>query len=149
MAFYEGCEDPVVLHAALERIAPLARRAVADFLRAHAEDALPAPADLRPARAPASASEAAATLAALRDLPLIQALGRSIGRRVEAIEIAASAEFPVGARVIVPERASFPPPGRRLAGAVELTGTSLTVRLDNGETWEGPPSLAVLEGHAP
>jgi hypothetical protein len=40
----------------------------------------------------------------MEDFALLQVLARSIGRRIETIEIAASAEFPEGARVNVPEQ---------------------------------------------
>jgi hypothetical protein len=69
-------------------------------------------------------------------------MARSIGRRIEAIEIVASAEFPEGARVVVPLKVAYPAHGPSAAGTVEATGTALRVLLDNGETWEGPPSLA-------
>jgi S1-C subfamily serine protease len=72
-------------------------------------------------------------------------LARSIGQRIETIEIAASADFPVGARVTVPVKPTFPRNGTVVTGVVETTGTALQVRLDNGETWHGPPSLARLE----
>ena len=84
------------------------------------------------------------TLKTTTDFALLQVLARSVGRRIEAAEIAASAEFPEGARVLVPANPTFPPSGPSLAGSVEGTGTMLRVLLDNGETWSGPPSLARL-----
>jgi hypothetical protein len=47
-------------------------------------------------------------------------------------------------RVRVPERAKHPRTGPFQDGTVEETGTQLTVLLDSGETWSGPPSLARL-----
>lgn len=84
------------------------------------------------------------TLKTAADFSLLQVLARSVGRRIEALEIAASAEFPKGARVIVPAVPTFPPSGAPLPGTVEETGTMLRVLLDNGETWSGAPSLARL-----
>jgi hypothetical protein len=144
MAFFDGCDDIVLLHQLGVEIAPKVRRLVAQELTKVTEDALPGPAELRPARESANKEEAIATLRRTNDFSLLQVLARSIGRRVETIEIAASADFPEGARVEVPEQPSFPPKGRTLAGTVEVTGTQLQVALDNGETWEGAPSLAKL-----
>ena len=48
--------------------------------------------------------------------------------------------------MLVPEKADYPPSGKVMAGTVETTGTTLRVLLDNGETWQGPPSLAALAG---
>ena len=115
---------------------------VGQILRRGDEEAIPPPAELRPAREPAPRDQALRTLRETNDFALLQVMARSIGRRIESAEIAASAEFPEGARVSVPENAKYPPSGRRLEGTVESTGTSLQVLLDNGETWNGPPSLA-------
>ncbi|MBA4181782.1 MAG: hypothetical protein C0506_14425 [Anaerolinea sp.] len=121
---------------------------VGQMLARGPEEAIPPPAALRPARTPASPAEAMQAVRATSDFALLQVLARSIGRRIEAVEIAASAEFPEGARVTVPANPAFPPSGERLAGTVEVTGTTLRVLLDNGETWSGPPSLARLSRHA-
>jgi hypothetical protein len=142
IACFEACDDLVLLHRLLGEIAPRARKLVAGFLSRGDEDSIPEPADIRAAREAASQEEALKTLRATNDFALLQALSRAIGRRVEALEIVASAEFAEGTRVEVPERVAFPPAGRRVTGTVETTGTSLAVRLDNGERWEGPPSLA-------
>lgn len=145
MAFFEGCDDISLLHTLAAEIAPRARKLVGQFLARGTEDSIPPPATLRPARESASPEQAVATLRRTDDFPLLQVLARSIGRRIETIEIAASADFPVGARVTVPARPGFPRDGSALPGVVEATGTALQVRLDNGETWHGPPSLARLE----
>lgn len=145
MAYFESCDDPVLLHQLIVEIAPRAKRMVAALMAKTPEESLPGPASIEPAEATASREEALRTLRSTRDFPLLQALARAIGRRVEAVEIAASAEFPEGARVRVPEKPSFPPPAGSLPGTVTETGTTLRVRLDSGETWEGPPSLARLE----
>ena len=79
------------------------------------------------------------------DFALLQGMARAIGQRIETIEIAASADFPEGVRVNVPLKVTFPPANVRISGTVEITGTNLQVLLDNGETWNGPPSLARLE----
>ncbi len=144
MAFFEGCDDISLLHTLAAEIAPRARKLVGQFLARGTEDSIPPPATLRPARESASPEQAVATLRRTDDFPLLQVLARSIGRRIETIEIAASAEFPIGARVQVPPKPAFPPPERRVGGTVEATGTTLTVLLDTGETWQGPPSLARL-----
>lgn len=144
MAFFESTDDIVLLHRALGEVAQRAKKMVAQFLGRGTEDAIPPPADLRPARQTASSEQAMGTLKTTSDFALLQVLARSIGRRIEAVEIAASAEFPEGAHVVVPANPSFPPSGASLAGTVEVTGTMLRVLLDNGETWNGPPSLARL-----
>ncbi|NUQ56691.1 MAG: hypothetical protein HUU14_12450 [Dehalococcoidia bacterium] len=139
MAFFESCEDISLLHELIGEVAPRARRLIANLLSGGNEDAIPPPASIRSARAAASRDEAIRTLRQVDDFALLQVLARCIGQRIEAIEIAASADFPEGVRVTVPG------PAGRVSGAVEATGTVLRVRLDNGETWEGPPSSARLE----
>lgn len=146
MAFFEASDDVALLHQLLGEIAPRARKMVGKQLASGGEDSVPAPAELRPAKEAAGKDEALKTLRAANDFALLQVMARSIGQRVEAIEVAASAEFPEGARVSVPEKPTFPASGRRLQGTVETTGTMLQVLLDNGETWQGPPSLAALAG---
>lgn len=145
MAFFEDADDIGLLHQLVEEVAPRAKRMVSQYLARGAEDAIPPPADLRPARTAASRDEALNTLRSTTDFALLQVMARSIGRRVETIEIAASADFPVGARVTVPAKPTFPRNGAAIPGVVETTGTALQVRLDNGETWHGPPSLARLD----
>lgn len=144
MAFFEGTENIALLHQVTSEVAPRVRRMVGNLLARGSEETIPPPADLRPARDAATAEQALATLRGTQDFPLLQVLARSIGRRIEAIEIAASADFPEGARVLVPEQSRYPRAGRELEGTVEETGTFLRVLLDNGDTWEGPPSLARL-----
>ena len=46
----------------------------------------------------------------------------------------------------MPKSGKYPLGQRTLEGAVEQSGTMLQVLLDNGETWQGPPSLAELAG---
>ncbi len=145
LAFFEQCDDVMLLHQLIGEIAPRARKMVGQALAKGGEDAVPPPADLRAARAPAPQEQALQTLRKTNDFPLLQVMARTIGQRIETIEIAASAEFPEGVRVSVPEKVAFPPAARRAAGTVEETGTQLQVLLDNGETWHGPPSLARLE----
>lgn len=144
MAFFEDSDDVALLHGLTAEIAPRVKRMVGRMLAKGTEESIPPPADLNPAREAASRAEALATLRKTDDFPLLQVMARSIGRRIEAIEIAASAEFPEGARVRVPEKPGYPRSGRELGGTVEETGTALRVSLDNGETWTGPASLARL-----
>jgi hypothetical protein len=144
IAYYEATEDMAALRSALEEAAPRVKRMVAGFLRRGTEETIPPPADLRGAREPADARAALATLLAAQDFSLLQTITRAIGRRIETLEIAASAEFPVGVRVLVPEKRAYPRSAAELPGKVEDTGTVLRVLLDNGETWEGPASLARL-----
>lgn len=146
IAFFEACDDAVLLHRLTRELAPRVRKAVQELLKNASEDELPPPADLYPAAEAASEKAALATLSGTRDFALLQALARSIGRRIEAIEIVASAEFDEGTRVNVPVPVAFPPGKRREAGVVKQTGTTLQVALDNGESWSGPPSLATKEG---
>ena len=146
LTFFERCDDAVLLHQLIGEVAPRARKLVSTFLAKGTEEAIPPPADLRAAREAASGEQALAALRGTQDFALLQVLARAIGQRIEAIEIAASAEFPEGARVAVPAKATFPPSGPQLEGTVEETGTTLRVLLDNGETWAGPPTLARLAG---
>jgi hypothetical protein len=146
LAYFEASDDIALLHELTAEVAPRAKRMVGKYLARGTEESIPPPADLRPAREPATREEAVATLRKTDDFALLQVLARAIGRRIEAIEIAASADFPAGARVRVPEQPRYPRRGARVTGVVESTGTSLQVLLDNGETWQGPPSLAELAG---
>jgi hypothetical protein len=146
IAFFETSDDPSLLHELLEEIAPRAKRAVGQFLRKGGEDAIPPPADIGAARDPAPAQEASATTRATNDFALMQALARAIGRRLEAIEIAASADFSEGSRVHVPAEERYPAGAPTQPGIVEETGTTLEVLLDTGERWRGPASLARLAG---
>ncbi len=146
LAFFEQSDDALLLHRLIGEVAPRARKLVGQILAKGTEEAIPPPADLRAAKHPATQAEALKTLRATDDFALLQVLAKAIGLRIESIEIAASAEFPLGARVTVPEKPALPPSGAALDGTVEETGTILRVLLDNGETWEGPPSLARLAG---
>ncbi|MGH2610173.1 MAG: hypothetical protein ACRDHF_13920 [Tepidiformaceae bacterium] len=144
MAFFDESDDIALLHQLTGEVAPRVKRMVGQMLSKGSEESIPPPADLRPAREAATQNQALATLRAEQDFALLQVIARSIGRRIETLEIAASADFPEGVNVRVPEEPRYPRAGRELPGTVEDTGTSLRVRLDNGETWEGPPSLARL-----
>lgn len=146
IAHYELTEDMAALRSALEEAAPRVKRMVGNLLKQGAEEAIPPPAELRGAREAATSQEALQTLRKTSDFSLLQAITRSIGRRIETIEIAASADFPIGVRVVVPERRGYPRQGTELSGTVEETGTVLNVLLDNGEVWVGPASLARLVG---
>lgn len=146
MAFFDASDDIALLHQISAELAPRARKMVAGYLQRGSEDDIPAPADLRPAREPASKEAAIRTLRATSDFALLQVLARAIGQRIEAIEIAASAEFPAGVRVRVPGQPAYPPRGAPAEGTVEESGMTLQVLLDNGETWRGPASLARLAG---
>ncbi len=144
IAFFETCDEMPLLRSLLEEAAPRIKRMVGSFLQRGTEDAIPAPADVRAAREAATKDEATNTLRKTQDFALLQAITRSIGQRIEALEIAASADFPPGVRVTVPEKRGYPRGGAALAGTVEESGTVLIVRLDNGDTWQGPASLARL-----
>ena len=144
IAFFERSDDMPALRACLEEAAPRIKRMVASFLQRGTEDAIPGPADIRSARDAAAKAEAIATLRNVADFTLLQAMTRAIGQRIEMLEIAASADFPPGARVTVPEKQRYPRSGDDVAGVVEESGTILVVRLGNGDTWEGPASLARL-----
>ena len=146
LAFFEGCDDIALLHQLIGEVAPRAKRMIGDFLAKGGEDAIPGPADLRSAKEPLMRADAVKLFRLTSDFQLLQVLARSIGQRIEAIEIAASADFPAGVRVQVPEKPVYTANARRVDGVVEGTGTMLQVLLDNGETWQGPPSLARLAG---
>jgi hypothetical protein len=144
IAYFESCEDPALLHELLEQAAPRAKKAVGAFIRRGGEDAIPPPADVNAARQPATKEEALSTLRGVDDFALLQALTRAIGRRLEAIEIAASADFAPGTRVLVPPAPKHGAENASEPGTVEETGPTLRVLLDSGETWQGPASLARL-----
>ena len=145
IAFFETSDDMPLLRASLEEVAPRVKRLVAGYLQRGTEEAIPGPSDVRAAREAASPDEARKTLLATQEFALLQAITRTIGQRIETLEIAASADFSPGTRVVVPEKRAYPRGGRELSGSVEETGTVLSVRLDNGDTWQGPASLARLE----
>ncbi len=148
IAYFERCDDVGLLHQLLEQAAPRIKRIVAEYIRRGGEDDIPPPAEVGPAREPASQEEAVQTLAQVRDFSLLQALTRAIGRRIETLEIVASASLPEGTRVEVPREPRFPAKGPFLLGTVQQTGTSLVVLLDNGEIWRGPASLARPKANA-
>lgn len=145
VAFFEGCDDPALLHELSAVVARRAKRFVARALAAGGEDAIPAPATVASAT-PAGAREARRLVERTPDFAELQALARAIGRRTETLERAAAAAFPEGARVEAPERVAFPPRGARVRGTVTATGATLRVRLDDGGEWRGPPSLARRAG---
>ncbi|MGE3075876.1 MAG: hypothetical protein AB7N24_08320 [Dehalococcoidia bacterium] len=144
ITFFENSDDMQLLRASLEEAAPRIKRMVVAFLQKGTEENIPPPSDLRGARESATKDAAIQCLRKTNDFSLLQAMTRTIGQRIETLEIAASADFPPGVRVTVPEKRTYPRGGRELAGTVEETGTVLIVRLDNGETWQGPSSLARL-----
>jgi hypothetical protein len=144
IAFFELSADMALLRASLEEAAPRIKRMVGGFLQRGTEEHIPVPSDVRAARDSANRDQALATLRKATDFALLQAITRAIGQRIETLEIAASADFPPGVRVTVPEKQRYPRSGAELPGTVEESGTILVVRLDNGDTWEGPPSLARL-----
>lgn len=144
ITYFENADDMQMLRASLEEAAPRIKRMVVAFLQKGDEEAIPPPSDLRGARESATKDEAVQCVRKTTDFSLLQAMTRAIGQRIETLEIAASAEFPPGARVTVPEKRNYPRGGKELPGTVEETGTVLIVRLDNGETWQGASSLARL-----
>lgn len=146
VAFFEGCDDPALLHELSAVVARRAKRFVARALAAGGEDAIPAPTAVAPAATPADEREARRLVERTPDFAELQALARAIGRRTEALEREAAAAFPEGARVEAPERVAFPPRGARVRGTVTASGATLRVRLDDGGEWRGPPSLARLAG---
>lgn len=145
IAFFDETDEIMLLHRLTRDLAPRVRNLVKNLLAKGTEDDIPQPAELYPAKDVATKEQALETLRTTKDFALLQSMARSIGRRIEAIEIVASAEFPEGTRVRVPETVAFPPGPATVVGVVRETGTTLTVQLDNGERWQGPPSLATLE----
>ncbi len=144
VAFFERCEDAFLLHELATQIAPRAKRMVGRALAGGGEAAIPEPAGVPASPDPASEGEARDLLERTRDFAELQALAQAIGRRIEALEIAASADFGVGTRIEVRKRAEFPPRGDWVAGTVTATGTTLRVTLQSGKRWHGSPSLARL-----
>ncbi len=88
IAYFAACSDAILLRRLLAEIAPRARRLIDEQVRAAGEDSVPGPADVLPAPTPASRDEALRTLAATGDLALLQAMSRTIGRRLEALRSA-------------------------------------------------------------
>lgn len=146
IAYFEETDDIYLLHSLTREIAPRVKRMVRKMLAKSSEEGIPAPAELFPATEPASRDAAVAAVRSAQDFALLQALARAIGQRIEAIEIVASAEFPEETRVRVPAEVAFPPGEASVEGIVTQSGTVLTVQLDNGERWQGPPSLAKKAG---
>ncbi|MCC6266625.1 MAG: hypothetical protein IT300_03580 [Dehalococcoidia bacterium] len=144
ITFFENAGDMPLLRKSLEEAAPRIKRMVSSYLQKGSEETIPHPADVRGAREEATREEAMQTLRKTQDFALLQAITRAIGQRIETLEIAASADFPPGVRVTVPEKRTYPRSGGELPGTIEESGTTLVVRLDNGDTWEGPASLARL-----
>jgi hypothetical protein len=142
VAFFEDCDDAVLLHELSAIVARRTKRFVAQAMARGGEDAIPAPSEPPPPASPASERDARRLVERTDDFAELQALARAIGQRTETLEIAASAEFPTGARIEVPKHVAFPPPDAWVAGTVMTTGTMLRVELDSGKRWEGPPSLA-------
>ena len=146
VAFFERCDDTVLLHELSAVVARRTKRFVAQTMAEGGEDAIPAPADEPGPASPASERDSRRLVERTRDFAELQGLARAIGRRTETLEIAASASFPTGARIEVPKHVAFPPPNEWVAGTVRTTGTMLRVELDSGKRWDGPPSLARPEG---
>ena len=146
LAFFERCDDPLLLHTLSATVARRTKRFVAQALAEGGEGTIPAPAEALPAETPASARESQRLVERTRDFAELQALAHAIGQRTEALERAAAADFAAGTRIEVPERVAFPPHGAWVAGTVTATGATLDVRLDSGEHWQGPPSLARRAG---
>lgn len=148
VAFFDRCDDPVLLHQLSAIVARRSKRFVARAIAQGGEDAIPAPAGEPPPATPGNERDARRLVERTKDFAELQALARAIGRRTETLEIAASAEFPAGARIEVPRRVAFPPPEDWVTGTVTATGTMLRVELDSGKRWEGPPSLGRPAGSA-
>ena len=102
MAYFESCDDIALLHELIGEVAPRAKRMIGAFIAKGGEESIPGPAELRAAREPLPRADAVKAFRMASDFQLLQVLARSIGQRIEAIEIAASAEFPPGVRVRVP-----------------------------------------------
>lgn len=83
IAFFEQCDDVPYMRQALADVAPKARRLVGAHMRRGG--GVPDPASVPPAPIPADEREALATLRAVEDFALFQALTRAIGQRVEAL----------------------------------------------------------------
>ena len=79
IAFFEACEDTKLLRDVLTGIRP---RAAAEVRRVKN---VPNPRELAAASSAAGKDEALKTVQATKDLALMQAISRAVGRRLEAL----------------------------------------------------------------
>lgn len=83
IAFFEVCEDTKLLREVLVGIRP---RAAAEIRRAQdRRQDIPDPLDITAADGAATKDEALRTVQATKDLALMQAISRAVGRRLESL----------------------------------------------------------------
>jgi hypothetical protein len=89
IAFIEGCDDRELLMGMVHDVAPRARRMSTEAAQRDGEDNVPGPASIVAAMAPATAAEAQEAARRVNDFPLLQALARAAGRRIEHLDAVA------------------------------------------------------------
>jgi hypothetical protein len=88
IAFVERCDDRELLMEIIRDVAPRARRMSAQAAQQLGEDNVPGPASVPASSEAATPGEARATARSLTSFPLLQALARAAGRRIEALDSA-------------------------------------------------------------
>ena len=83
LAFFESTTDVRLLRETLRAIRPRAARAVASFERRG--QPVPPPREISPASEAATQADALRTVSVVSDFGELQALARTIGRRIEAL----------------------------------------------------------------
>jgi hypothetical protein len=86
ITFIERCEDRELLMGIVRDVAPRARRMSTEAAQRDGEDSVPGPASIVAATVPATAGEAQEAARKVNDFPLLQALARSAGRRIEQLD---------------------------------------------------------------
>ena len=84
VAYFEACDDLRLLHDVLRSIRPRAAAEVRKHERRGSR--VPAPLTIPPAADPSTREEALRTVKGANDFGQLQALSRTIGRRVEALQ---------------------------------------------------------------
>jgi hypothetical protein len=92
ITFIERCDDRELLMGIVRDVAPRARRMSTEAAQRDGEDNVPGPASLVAAPAPATAAEAQEAARKVSDFPLLQALARAAGQRIEQLDSLAGEE---------------------------------------------------------
>lgn len=85
VAFFENCDDRELLMGVIRDVAPRARKMSTAAGLKLGDENVPGPADIAPADQPASKAAALETVRKTDDFPLLQALARAAGRRIEQL----------------------------------------------------------------
>ena len=91
IAFVDRCDDRDLLMGLVRDVAPRARRMSGEAAQELGEENVPGPASVAAASEAATAAETQEAARRVSDFPLLQALARAAGRRIEALDAAAGA----------------------------------------------------------